>query len=155
MRAATAADVGFLREMLYVALYVRDGETPFPRSVLDQPEIAHYVDRFGRAGDLGVIALDGSEPIGAAWLRLLTGRDAGYGYVDDETPELTVAVAPEWRGRGIGTRLVDELLRTAADEYPAVCLSCDADNPALHLYERLGFEPVDDSERSITMRKPL
>jgi ribosomal protein S18 acetylase RimI-like enzyme len=154
-RPATADDIGFLREMLYTALYVREGDAPFPRSVLEQPDIAHYVDGFGRAGDLGIIGLNDAQPIGAAWLRLLIGENSGYGYVDDATPELTVALEPEWRGRGIGTRLMDELFRAAATTYRSVSLSCDAANPAIRLYERTGFQRVAEEARSITMRKPL
>lgn len=49
---------------------------------------------WGRAGDMGFVAVDAGsgEPIGAAWLRLLGGDERGYGYVDDETPELGMAV---------------------------------------------------------------
>ena len=155
MREATAADVGFLREMLFEALYVPPGADPLPRSVIEQPELAHYVEGFGRAGDVGLVALDGAEPIGAAWVRMLQGPDAGYGHVDDETPELTVAVLPEWRGRGVGAHLIDELIGLVGSSAPAISLSVDPANPAVRLYERFGFAPVATSGTSVTMRKPL
>lgn len=154
-RAATANDVGFLRDMLFEALYVPPGGEQLPRSVIDQPELAHYVDGFGRPGDVGVIAFAGSEPVGAAWVRVLTGSDAGYGHVDDETPELTIAVTDEWRGRGVGSRLIDELVNTIVGPYAAVSLSVDPANPAVRLYERFGFVPVGESGTSITMLKHL
>jgi ribosomal protein S18 acetylase RimI-like enzyme len=81
--------------------------------------------------------------------------DRGYGYVDAETPELSVAVLPEHRGRGIGTALVIRLLETARVRYRAVSLSVARENPALRLYEQLGFEVVDRSGTSLTMRKGL
>lgn len=141
--------------MLFEALYVPEGREPFPRSVLEQPEVAHYVEGFGRPGDIGVIALIESGAIGAAWARLLIGADAGYGYVSDDTPELTIAVASEWRGRGIGAQLMEELIQSVAGSYPAISLSCDAANPAMRLYERFGFEPVSRADDSITMLKRL
>ena len=81
-------------------------------------------------------------------MRRLTAADPGYGYVADEIPELTIAVAPQHRGRGIGSRLMRELL---AADLPAVSLSCDPANPALRLYERLGFVAVGESGGSVTM----
>lgn len=154
-RAATGADEPFLREMLFLAPFVPPGADPLPRLDVDAPELTHYVDGFGQPGDRGVIAVADSDRIGAAWVRQLTGADPGYGYVDDETPELTIAVLPEWRGRGVGMGLMEDLLGSLAGIVPAVSLSCDPANPAMRLYERLGFVPVGESGTSITMLKPL
>jgi GNAT superfamily N-acetyltransferase len=154
-RVATAADEPFLREMLFEAPFVPPGADPLPRSIVDAPELTHYVDGYGRPGDLGVVALADGRAIGAAWVRQLTGEDPGYGYVDDETPELTIAVTPEWRGRGIGSRLMTELIDRCSGAVPAMSLSCDPANPAMRLYERLGFIAVGASGTSVTMRNPL
>lgn len=104
---------------------------------------------------MGFVALDvgGGEPVGAAWLRLLKGDERGYGYVDDETPELGMAVLPEHRGRGIGSALLRRLLESAAAAYRSVCLSVSADNPAVRLYERAGFERVCECGGALTMLK--
>jgi ribosomal-protein-alanine N-acetyltransferase len=151
IRTATAADEPFLRDMLFEAIFVPEGTAPLPRAVIDSPGLAHYVAGYGRAGDHGLVALDGSTPVGAAWVRALTASDPGYGYVDDVTPELTVAVAPGRRGCGIGSRLLRELLAALEGVVPAVSLSCDPANPAMRLYERLGFVAVGESGGSITM----
>ena len=71
------------------------------------------------------------------------------------TPELSVAVMPGYRGQGIGTRLLNALLDTASKSYDAVSLSVQADNPALRLYQRLGFEVIEDGGTWFTMRKQL
>lgn len=66
IRPASAADEPFLFEMLYEALYVPPDGEPFPRSILDEPGIAHYVARFGtRVGDVGLVTEAGTKPIGA------------------------------------------------------------------------------------------
>ena len=94
-----------------------------------------------------------ARQIGAAWLRLLSGDQRGYGYVDDATPELTIAVVPECRGKGVGTRLLSHLLATAESCYSSLSLSVLTDNPALRLYERLGFETVGTCGRSLVMKR--
>jgi ribosomal protein S18 acetylase RimI-like enzyme len=154
IRALTSADQSFLWEMLYHSLYVPGGNAPFPRSILDQPDIAAYVKDWGRKNDSGFAAIDvNSRPLGAIWLRTLSGGEKGFGYIDDRTPELGMAVLPEYRGQGIGTSLLAALLTTAAASYECISLSVSPQNPALRLYHRAGFETVGSSGDSITMRK--
>jgi ribosomal protein S18 acetylase RimI-like enzyme len=95
----------------------------------------------GRPGDLGIAAFErrAGEAVGCAWLRLLIGADRGYGYIDDETPELALGVVPAHRGQGVGTELLRLLLEEAYALVPAVTLSVRMDSPAIRLYERFGF----------------
>lgn len=153
IRRLSPSDQPFLWEMLYQSLHVAEGGPPFPRDVIHRPEIAKYVRAWGRAGDMGFVAVDvgSGEPIGAAWLRLLAGDERGYGYVDDETPELGMAVLPGHRGRGVGSELLGRLLGAARGVYRSVCLSVSADNPAVRLYARAGFERVRECGGSLTM----
>jgi ribosomal protein S18 acetylase RimI-like enzyme len=156
LRPLTSADQDFLWEMLYQSLYVPPGAPPFPRQVLADAKIARYVQGWGRSGDDGVIAMDQDRPIGAAWARRLTSAEPGFGYLDDQTPELGVAIIPAYRGKGIGTAVLERLLTTLSDQYPAVSLSVSHDNPALQLYSRLGFIVVgEDAGGSFLMKKTL
>src|SRR5215469_17458890 len=98
--------------MLYLALFVPPGQPPPPQSVLGDPAIARYVEGWGtRSGDSGLIALVQRVPVGAAWLRLFPASDPGYGFVDERTPELSIAVLATHRGKGIGSLLMDRLLQ--------------------------------------------
>jgi len=157
IRPLTQADAPFLREMLYQALYIPPGTPPLDRDVIDQPELAKYVQDWGREDDIGFIAIDanGQEPVGAAWLRLFRGDQGGYGYVDDQTPELSMALLPAYRGQGIGTDLLTHLLQFASPRYPAISLSVAPENPAKRLYQRFGFEVMGKCGSSLTMRKIL
>ncbi len=157
IRQLSPSDQQFLWEMLYQSLYAPEGSPPFPQDAINRPEIAKYVRAWGRAGDVGLVAVDAGSvaPIGAAWLRLLKGDERGYGYVDDETPELGMAVLPAYRGRGVGSDLLGRLLESAGAVYHSVCLSVSADNPAVRLYERAGFERVCACGSSLTMVKRL
>src|SRR5262245_66570254 len=93
-RQLDRADEPFLREMLYHALYVPEGQTPFPKESVYEPELAKYVDHWGRDSDSGYVVIDNMslQPVGAAWIRLFTEVNKGYGYVNDDTPELSIAL---------------------------------------------------------------
>ena len=150
LRAALKADEPFLREMLYLALFVPAGHDPLPRTVLNEPSIARYVDGWGTwEGDRGLIAMVDGRTVGAAWLRLFPASDPGYGFVSEQIPELSVAVEPEHRGRGIGTVLIERVIEDAG----AVSLSCAPSNPARRLYNRLGFEELADGRTMV--RRPF
>ena len=157
IRKAAASDEPFLREMLYHSLYVPDVCAPFDRDILTRPEIAKYVEGWGRAGDLGLIAVDSSsgEAVGAVWIRIFKGAEKGYGYVSDNTPELGIAVLPEHRGCGVGSALLQRLIEVAGTAYDAVSLSVSTNNPAVRLYERVGFGRVETRGNSATMLKWL
>ena len=140
--------------MLYEAFAWR-GDPRFPPldEALRLPDVARYVDAWGRTGDLGVIADDDA---GAAWIRLFTDDDHGYGFVAPDVPELSIGVVPDKRGHGVGTALLDELLvRAAAAGHRAVSLSVETDNPAVRLYERFGFVRVGYVGTSWTMQRIL
>jgi ribosomal protein S18 acetylase RimI-like enzyme len=153
IRSLTAADQAFLWETLYQALYVPEGADPFPRDVVRLPEIGRYAEDWGRLDDLGFVAVIDETCVGATWIRLLKGANKGYGFVDETVPELTIALAPEFRGRGIGTELLARLMAEAKNRHHAISLSVSPDNPALRLYRRFGFEVVASSGNSLTMIK--
>ena len=157
IRPLVSEDQALLWEMLYLSLFVPEGDAPFERDILQLPDISKYVRDWGRATDIGFVAVDGSnnQPLGAVWLRLLTGTEKGYGYVDKFTPELGMSVLRGHRGQGIGTSLLAHLIETVATSYEQISLSVAAENPARRLYERFGFEVVGKSESSLTMRKKL
>jgi ribosomal protein S18 acetylase RimI-like enzyme len=141
IRPLTKEDERALWEMLAHA-----AQEPTMEAVMNHPALARYVEGWGRAHDIGSIAIEASRPIGAAWLRRWTGQDRGFGYIDDAIPELAIAVLPLYRGQGVGTRLLSHLLETARFTHPSISLAVRATNRAARLYERLGFEKVKGSE---------
>ncbi|HEX5579544.1 MAG TPA: GNAT family N-acetyltransferase, partial [Candidatus Limnocylindria bacterium] len=115
--------------------------------------IAPYVAGWGRPGDAGVIAEVAGEPVGAAWFRLFDSNRPGYGFVNADTPEISIGVEASWRGRGVGRVLLNALVDMArANGHDALSLSVDARNaPALALYRSIGFEAVGGSAENPTM----
>ena len=157
IRSLLQSDEPMLREMLYHALYVPPGQPSFPPEVVDEPEIIRYVERWGRAGDRGLAALDAVsvQPVGAVWSRLFSAEEKGYGYLASDIPELSIAVLPEYRNQGIGTSLLKQLISEAQNEFSALSLSVSADNPAVRLYLRLGFVIAAAQRTSLTMKLRL
>jgi GNAT superfamily N-acetyltransferase len=157
IRAASAIDVEVLRDMSFYAARWRPGQENDSReSVLSDDHVARYVDGWGRPGDMGFIAEEHGQPVGAAWLRLLSRERPGYGFIDTTIPELSIAVVPTRRGSGIGLALLTAILDAARQAgHPAVSLSVEVDNPAQRLYERVGFKKVGQVGGSWTMRIDL
>jgi GNAT superfamily N-acetyltransferase len=143
LRPVDVHDVRFLRDMLRHAYHWRlseDSERPVYR----------YVSNWGRRGDAGVMAFEGPHAYGAAWFRLFTEDEPGFGFVDEATPELTIAVVPSRRGKGAGAELLLALLARAREEgYSAISLSTAKEQT--EFYERYGFETVREAPHAVTM----
>jgi hypothetical protein len=87
-------DESILRDFLFHAIFVPDGEQPLDRNVLELPEISKYMDNWGRDGDFGLKLLHKNRAIGAIWCRLFPAEEPGYGFVREDIPELTMAILP-------------------------------------------------------------
>jgi ribosomal protein S18 acetylase RimI-like enzyme len=142
--------------MLYGAAHWNLEEPRPPKEeALSEPRLARYLEGWGRPGDTAILAvdLDGGRRLGAAWYRLMTSEEPGYGFIDDQTPELALAVIPDHRGRGVGGALLRELREAATSQgYSTLSLGVEKGNPALGLYERNGFVRLFETEDAWTMR---
>lgn len=161
VRELAPTDGDFLVDMVVEAVNW-DGEHHTRRGVLGSPRLARYAVGWGRPGDLGLVAVDlegprGLQvPVGAAWLRYFASKEPGYGFVAPGVPEVSLAIVPGYRRRGIGRALLIALLaRARAQGTGHVSLSVSRANPALALYQALGFSPVPDapgtSAESVTL----
>jgi ribosomal protein S18 acetylase RimI-like enzyme len=150
IRKGSNADVSFMKSMLAhaYAWRVNQFEADIP--------LTRYVDNWGRPGDVAVMSTETGHRVGAAWLRLFSEDAPGYGFVDERTPELTIAVVPSRRRHGLGQELLDALLARAREQgHSAVSLSVESDSPAVSFYERNGFEAVRESDGGLVMRRDL
>jgi [ribosomal protein S18]-alanine N-acetyltransferase len=145
IRPLTAADQAALWDIFHVALWDPPPAPLRPREILQHPEVRIYAEEFGlREGDLGV-ALEApgrASPVGACWMRLVKGG-RGLAYIDEETPQLGIALLPGYQGRGHGERLMRAGLEAARGRYDRVSLTVHPENPAARLYRKCGFVQVD------------
>ena len=157
IRPLAPEEIPFLEEMMYEALFVRPGASPFPRDILKRPELAKYIADWGsHPYDQAIVALSNDQLAGAVWGRLFSAEQAGYGFIDEHTPEITIALKADFRGQAMGTLLLQAI------EIPyqelgvsALSLSVDQLSPAIQLYLRSGYKIHEEAGTAFTMRKAL
>jgi len=143
LRPADQQDTRFLRDMLRHAYHWRMAQDP------DLP-VFRYVKNWGRRGDAGLIAFEGPNAYGAAWYRLFPADGPGFAFIDEETPELTIAVVPSHRGHGTGGELLGALLEQArAEGFSRLSLSAEPGQTAF--YEKHGFRELSREDGTVTM----
>ena len=150
IRRGDRLDVPYLRSLLAHAYsrQVSAFDTRVP--------ISCYVDNWGRRGDTALIAMEDGHSVGAGWYRLFTAAAHGYGFVDDQTPELTVVVVPSRQGEGIGQELLAGLLaRAKLDGHPGLSASVEKDYPERESLLEQGFEPLGEHGTALTMHRRL
>lgn len=154
VREATEDDRGLLERMLVMAADWRPEPSGLTvEAMLGESTLAHYVTGWPRPGDAGVVVEDAAgTPLGAAWFRLFTADDPGFGFVSADVPEVSIAVVPDARGRGLGRRLMETLIASARRRgVGRLSLSVEVDNPARRLYASLGFVEIGTADGAVTM----
>ena len=147
LRPATEADRDFLLE-LYASTREQElaqvaWEDAVKRAFLEHQFTAqdeHYRSNYPGA-NLDVIELDGER---AGRLYVYRG--------EEDIRIMDIAVAPGFRGRGIGTALIEELIAEAGSTGRSVSIHVEMQNPARALYERLGFIPVGEHGVYVLMK---
>ena len=86
--------------------------------------------------------------VGAVWTRIMDD----YGHVDDETPSFAISLIPEYRGKGIGTRLMRNMLNLLKEQgFKQASLAVQKANYAVRMYKNVGFEIVDENNEEYIM----
>jgi ribosomal protein S18 acetylase RimI-like enzyme len=153
IRPATKDDLPFLKKMLYeAARWNPDWPREPIEEVLADPVLVRYHVGWGREGDGGVVAEIDAQPVGAAWYRVFPEDAPGYGFVDEKVPELSIAVMPIQRRKGIGHALLHScMVQAREDGFQALSLSVAVHNRSRMMYQRAGFQKVDEDGESWTM----
>lgn len=149
IRFISEEEVGVLEDFLYEAIYVPEGESAPPRSIINQPELQVYISDFGKEkDDIGMVAEADGQIIGAVWVRVMND----YGHIDNNTPSFAISVYKDYRGFGTGTDLMKEMLRVLkARGYKQASLSVQKANYAVRMYQKVGFQIVDENEEEYIM----
>jgi len=149
IRPISAGEVRLLQDFLYEAIFVPEGLPEPPKSIINQPELQVYITGFGRKkDDIGLVAEIDNKPIGAVWVRIMND----YGHIDNDTPSFAISLHKDYRGLGIGTALMKEMLRILKDRgYKQASLAVQKANYAVRMYQKTGFEIADENEEEYIM----
>ena len=142
-----------LEDIMYEAIYHPDPANPYPKKVIYYPQVRIYWDNFGtEKDDHCLVAIIDNEIAGAVWIRTFQGELKGCGFIDEQTPEIAIALFEAYRNQGIGTRMIKQMIELMKEEdYAQVSLSITKGNYAIRLYERLSFVVVDENEEDYIM----
>ena len=139
LRPLLKSDEQSLWHWLHIALWDPPPAPLRPVEVLQHPAVRIFVEGWGLSTDVGVVALVNGKDAGACWMRLVPGAQ-GLAYIDDETPQLGIALEPEFRNRGFGKSMMKaELAAAWAHGYRKVSLTVHPENPARSMYQACGF----------------
>ena len=125
IRKLSSGEICLLKDFLYEAIFIPEGLEPPPRDIVERPELRIYYEYFGRSeADLCLVAEADGHVVGAVWTRIMND----YGHVDDETPSFAISLIPEYRGKGIGTRLMRNILSLLKEQgfKQAACIKMSA-----------------------------
>ena len=149
IRTLREDETELLKDFLYEAIFIPEGVTPPPKSIVERPELKLYYEGFGSGeADYCLTAEDNGRIIGAVWSRIMND----YGHVDDSTPSLAISLYKEYRGRGTGTELLREMLELLKEKgYEKVSLAVQKENYAVRMYRNAGFTVVDENTEEFIM----
>ena len=153
IREMQETEYPLLKDFLYESIFVPEGAAPPPRSVVESPELQVYITDFGtEKHDKALAAEAGGKVVGAVWVRIMND----YGHVDDQTPSFALALYREYRGLGIGTALMEQMLALLKRlGYEQASLSVQKANYAVKLYRKLSFEIAEEKEEEYIMVRRL
>ena len=149
IRPILKEEYSILEDFLYEAIFVPQGTPVPPKSIIHQPELQVYVTDFGtKKDDIGLFAEIDDKPVGAVWVRIMND----YGHIDNDTPSFAISLYKEFRGLGIGTALMKEMLCILKNRgYKQTSLAVQKANYAVRMYQKTGFEIVDENDEEYIM----
>ena len=149
IRKMTVPEYPLLSDLLYEAIFIPDGIEPPPRNIITSPELQIYIERFGTSkDDFALVAEIERKIVGAVWVRIMND----YGHIDDETPSLAISLHKEYRGKGLGTNMMKEMLSLLKTHgYKHVSLSVQKANYAAEMYRKIGFKIVSENKEEWIM----
>ena len=149
IREIRETEYSLLNDFLYEAIYIPAGVGAPSKSIISAPELQVYVSNFGTQNhDRALVAEVDQKVIGAVWVRIMND----YGHVNDNTPSFAISLYKEYRGMGIGTEMMRQMLAILKNcGYEQASLAVQKANYAVRMYQKVGFEIVDENDEEYIM----
>ncbi|MCQ4021766.1 MULTISPECIES: GNAT family N-acetyltransferase [unclassified Ruminococcus] len=138
-----------LNDFLYQAIYQPDKTNLAPKSIINKPELQVYIKDFGKQKDDYCFCAEANGKIvGAVWVRNING----YGSIDNVTVEFAISVFDKYQKMGIGTALMNRMLEHLKElDYPKASLAVQKKNYAVRMYQKVGFDIIDENRQEYIM----
>lgn len=138
-----------LDDFIYEAIFIPEGVEKPPKDIIYNEDLQVYIKDFGKSKDDNCLVAEYSGRIvGACWTRIMND----YGHVDDETPSFAISLYEEYRGRGIGTELMRQMLSLLKSRgYKKASLAVQKANYAVKMYKNVGFKIVNQNDEEYIM----
>ena len=138
-----------LDDFLYQAIYQPDTTNLAPKSIINKPELRVYIKDFGKQKDDSCFCAEvDNRVVGAVWVRNING----YGSIEDVTVEFAISVFDKYQRMRIGTALMKKMLEYLKKlNYQKATLAVQKENYAVRMYQKVGFEIVDENEQEYIM----
>lgn len=153
IREILEQEYNLLENFLYEAIFVPEGISAPPKSIVKQPELQVYLSDFGKKkDDIALVAEVDTKVVGAVWVRIMND----YGHINDKTPSFAISLYKKYRGLGIGTAMMKEMLSILKQRgYKQTSLAVQKVNYAVNMYKKVGFEIIDENKEEYIMVCPL
>ena len=149
IREIKDTEYDLLKDFLYEAIFIPEGVEPPPYEIIYRDELKLYYEDFGKGeADFAIVAEVENKVVGAVWTRIMND----YGHIDDDTPSFAISLYKEYRNKGIGTKLMEQMLKLLKNKgYSKASLAVQKANYAVKMYKKVGFEIVDENEEEYIM----
>lgn len=149
IRQMSSNEYYLLDNFLYEAIFQRDKNNLAPRAIINNPNLQAYIKDFGTLKDDYCLCAEvDKKVVGAVWVRNING----YGNIDSKTPEFAISLYRDYRGNGIGTEMMKQMLELLKDKgYKKASLAVQKDNYALGMYQKVGFKIIDENTEEYIM----
>ncbi len=149
IRKILEGETSLLQDFSYEAIFVPKGMPAPPKSIINQPELQVYISDFGKKkDDIALVVEVDKKVVGAVWVRIMND----YGHIGNDAPSFAISLYKDYRGFGIGTDLMKEMLRILKDGgYKQASLAVQKANYAVRMYQKTGFEIIDENEEEYIM----
>lgn len=153
IREIMPQEIPLLEDFLYEAIFIPEGVTPPPKTIVKNEDLQVYVRDFGLLpDDKCLVAEADTKIVGAVWCRIM--KD--YGHIDGDTPSLAISLYKEYRNQGIGTELLRRMILLLRQSgYKQVSLSVQKANYAARMYLNAGFKVVNEKPEEYIMALDL
>lgn len=138
-----------LEDFIYEAIFIPEGVSPPPKSIINQPDLQVYIKDFGKEkDDICFVAETDNKVIGAVWVRDMND----YGHIEDGVPSFAISLYKPYRNYGIGTALMTTMISELRQRgYKKASLAVQKENYAVKMYRKVGFEVIRETEEEFIM----